>query len=245
MSEPTWYEAVDLVTPHVVRILTPRGSGTGFQFHRLKDNLVGIATAAHVIEHAHAWEDPLRIVHTASGESVLLRQPDRAVFIDEDKDTAAIVFNSSKLGPLPTQTLALAPEKQYLKVGNDIGWLGFPSVAISQLCFFGGRVSAWDSGKTRYLVDGVAINGVSGGPAFHLEEGGPVLMGVLAAYIPNRATGEALPGLAVVQDVSHLHELVKDFASLGEAQEEQSPPVEASPPASDTQTPSTPTKGSA
>ncbi len=31
-----WYKAVETVTPHVVRILTPRGSGTGFFFYRKK-----------------------------------------------------------------------------------------------------------------------------------------------------------------------------------------------------------------
>ncbi len=30
MPELPWQDLVDLVRPHVVRVLTPRGSGTGF-----------------------------------------------------------------------------------------------------------------------------------------------------------------------------------------------------------------------
>lgn len=191
--DTSWSGTVDAVRPHVVRVLTPRGRGTGFQFHRPGENLVVIATAAHVINHAHAWEEPIRITHSESTESILLKSTDRAVFLDEDKDTAAILFASDKLPFLPKETFTLAPAKRYYKVGNQIGWLGFPSVASSQLCFFGGRISAWDDNS--YPVDGVAINGVSGGPAFHpWDEKGPMLMGILSAYIPNRATGEALPG---------------------------------------------------
>jgi hypothetical protein len=36
----TWQDAVDIVTPHVVRIRTPRGSGTGFFSHKTKSGLM-------------------------------------------------------------------------------------------------------------------------------------------------------------------------------------------------------------
>ena len=76
-------------------------------------------------------------------------------------------------------------------------------------------------------MDGVAINGVSGGPAFCGEADGTVtLTGVLSAYIPNRATGEALPGLAVVTDVVEFHGMVGSFKSFEEAQSQQTPPTE-------------------
>ena len=243
-EDKTWFEAVEVVTPYVVGIRTPRGSGTGFLFHRPSDgDIVVLATAAHVIEHAHAWEEPLRLVHAKSEGTVLLRPADRAVFIDEDKDTAALVFPSNKLASLPKETLGLAPEKKFLKVGNAIGWLGFPGVVSSLLCFFRGHVSAWDSRNSMYLVDGIAINGVSGGPAFHLTPDKPMLMGVLSAYIPNRQpTGEALPGLAVVRDVSHLHEVVKHLQSLDKAQEEQSPPEETTAPPVDPSPPPPPSR---
>lgn len=241
MPDPTWYEAVETITPHVVRILTPRGSGTGFLFHRSETGgFIGLATAAHVIDQCHYWEEPIRISHAPSGDSVLVRVADRVIFLDSKKDTAAIVIEADKLA-LPANSLALAPEGKYLRVGNEIGWLGFPAVASAHLCFFGGRVSAWDADSTSYLVDGVAINGVSGGPALHLA-GGPIIMGVLSAYIPNRATGEVLPGLAVVRDVSQFHDLLKDFNSIEEAKEEETPPTEPPKPPSDEPKADVPTK---
>jgi len=238
-EQQTWYGAVEVIEPHVVRILTPRGAGTGFLVAcSPKGDLIALATAAHVIEHAHSWEDPIRIEHTKTGQAVLLKTEDRAVFIEAGQDTAAIVVSADKL-PFPKEALPLAPEKKHLKVGNDIGWLGFPAISSTNLCFFGGRISAWISGA--YLVDGVAINGVSGGPAFHLTAAGPVVIGVVSAYVPNRATGESLPGLAVVRDVTQYHEIVKEFKSLAEAKKEETPPA-PNPPAAEEPKGELPTK---
>lgn len=230
MAEMPWYEGVDMIRPHIVRISTPRGTGTGFLVsHSKNSSVVGIATAAHVIDHAHYWEEPIRIDHISSGESLLVRHTQRAVFIEAQRDTAAMLFQRSNL-PLPTEILQLAPKGAYLRTGADLGWLGFPAIS-TELCFFGGRISAWLAKDSAYLVDGVAINGVSGGPAFTLHENQPLLiMGVLSAYVPNRATGEVLPGLAVVRDVGQFHDLAPTFASLDQAQEQQTPPVAPSPP---------------
>jgi hypothetical protein len=61
----------------------------------------------------------------------------------------------------------------------------------------------------------VAINGVSGGPAFHVDEQGrPLLLGVVSAYLPNKAVGGTLPGLAVVQHVGHLEKWVQSLHAL-------------------------------
>jgi len=222
-----WHELVDKVKPHVVRIETPRYSGTGFFFHRTKTGLIAIATAAHVVDEAQYWEEPLR-VHYDKNEPLLLREGDRAILIDRKRDTAAIVLAGKGL-PVPEKPIELAPEKSHLKVGTDVGWLGYPAgVAGTELCFFGGRVSAFKSRENLYFVDGVVINGVSGGPAFFHPDF-PRIIGVLSAYIPNRTTGETLPGLSVVRDVSHLHELVKDFQSVDEAKKEEKVESEAPP----------------
>jgi hypothetical protein len=124
----------------------------------------------------------------------------------------------------------------FLKVGNEIGWLGFPAIHTANLCFFSGKISAWINVQSAYLVDGVAINGVSGGPAFHLtgaDDNPVVVMGVVSAYIANRATGEVLPGLSVVRDVAQFHELTPTFASLDQALEAE-PLPEPPPPQPDT-----------
>ncbi|MCZ6688253.1 MAG: serine protease [Planctomycetota bacterium] len=222
MPETNWPQAVEHLRPHIVRISTPSNSGTGFLISNTSNsNICGVATAAHVVDHAHYWEEPIRIDHEGSGNSIVIRRDARAVLLDTIRDTAAIIFDRGQL-PLPSSPLTLAPKDKYFKVGNELAWLGFPAVSSANLCFFSGRVSAWLERQSAYLVDGVAINGVSGGPAFFLapEEGAPViLVGVVSAYVPNRATGGELPGLSVVRDVSHFHELAPTFASLDQARE--------------------------
>ncbi|MFZ5877009.1 MAG: S1 family peptidase [Nitrospirota bacterium] len=234
MSPVPWSKAVEIIEPHVVRISTPRGSGTGFLISNGKNNPVcGIATAAHVVDHAHYWEEPIRLDHVSSGKSLVVRRDERAVILDVVRDTAALLFNRGDL-PFPADPLPLAPKDRFLKVGSEIAWLGFPAIPAASLCFFSGNVSAWLQAQGAYLVDGVAINGVSGGPSFHvaLIEDNPVVfvMGVVSAYVPNRATGEVLPGLSVVRDVAQFHELAPTFASLDQARSAETP-AEPPPPA--------------
>ncbi len=226
-----WHEAVDKLTPHVVQITSPQSSGTGFLLSRAKtQQLCGIATAAHVVEHAHYWEQPLRIRLTATGEVLLVRAAERAILIDSPHDTAVVVFDPKDLS-LPDEPLELIEAGSFLKVGGAVGWLGFPAIPSADLCFFTGAVSAWVDAHKAYFVDGVAINGVSGGPAFTaFEESGPFVIGVVSAYMPNRATGEALPGLAIVRDVTQFHEIAQKFRSLEEAKSEQTVPAQPPPP---------------
>lgn len=225
-----WFDAVDIIKPHVVRISTPRGSGTGFLLAQAKNrDFSAIATAAHVIDHAHYWEQPIRIEHAASGKTVLLRAQDRVIFIDEEKDTAGILFDKDKL-PLPVEPLPLTAEGKYLRLGNEVGWLGYPAVSPRNLCFFTGRVSHYDEAENTYLIDGVAINGVSGGPTFF--QAGPAVrvIGIVSAYIANRATGETLPGVALVSGMRRFHDWLKTIASLDAAKAEETKLEDPPPP---------------
>ncbi len=229
-TELPWQTCVAAVEPYVVRLSTPGGWGTGFLLGYSKDsNLVGFATAAHVVQHAHMWEDPIRIDHISIGETRLLRAPDRAISLDSDHDTAVIITMNTSPN-LPKVRLALAPQGKHLTVGNEIGWLGFPAIPAASLCFFSGRVSAWVPAMDAYLVDGNAINGVSGGPAFAVVENDIHLIGVVSAYVPNRATGETLPGLAIVRSVEPLQTEVARLTSFGEAKSEETPPSKDLPP---------------
>lgn len=219
-----WSESCELIKPHVVRITTPQGSGTGFLLARKEETTTcSIATAAHVIDHAHHWEQLIRIQHFSSGKTITLNDSNRAVFLDEETDSAAVVFDSADLD-LPETPLDLSPENKTLKVGFEVGWLGFPAVAPQNLCFFSGRVSVFKHENHAYLVDGVAINGVSGGPAIFNGGKELTLIGVVSAYIPNRATGETLPGLSVIRDVSHLRTTVKLFNTVDDAKKKETPP---------------------
>jgi len=233
MSEYQWHEAIAQLEPYIFRIYTPDGSGTGWLVSRSKTTpLCVIATASHVLDHAYYWEEPIRLHHHSSGKAVLLRPGDRAINIDTVTDTTAIIMNRGELD-LPDVDLPMIKKDYHLKPGVDIGWLGFPAIPWASLCFFSGHISAYLDNEAAYLVDGVAINGVSGGPAFYLISDSAELIGVVSAYIPNRATGDILPGVALVRDVNRFHDLAEGVRTLDEAQAQQSPPIEPPPPAAD------------
>lgn len=222
-----WFEVVEVVKHHVVQISTPRGHGTGFfVWASQATDFCAIATAAHVVNDSSWWEEPIRLLHPSSGDSCILRHADRRLHFDHDRDTAVIVMKKGNLA-LPEQPMDFMPEGNHLLVGNEVGWLGFPAVASGTMCFFSGRVSAWFENDSAYYIDGVSINGVSGGPTFAVlgDSGESILLiGVVSAYIPNVATGQALPGLSVVRDVKPFQEMVKTFRSFEEAAENQEPP---------------------
>ena len=221
-----WHQGITELEPHIVNISTPNGSGTGWLVSLSKETpLCAIATAAHVIDHAHYWELPIRIFHPASEQTMLLRPQDRAVLLEAPLDTAAIIFNRGDM-PFPDSTMPLIEQGYYMKPGNEIGWLGFPALYKAGMCFFSGRISKYNEDEKRYLVDGVAINGVSGGPTFRCDGKTPEIIGIVSAYIANRVTGETLPGVAVVQDVSQFHDVAERFKSIDEAKTTESPPGE-------------------
>ena len=224
------FQAIEEITPHVFSISTQEGSGTGWLVSLSKvSTLCAVATAAHVVNHAHEWNLPIRLGHAKTGKNILLKSESRAIILGEGLDTAAIVFKYGDLD-LPTQTLTLIEQGHHMKQGVEIGWLGFPAITRSGLCFFSGRVSNYIEGDNYYLIDGVAINGVSGGPAFRCGYENSELIGVVSAYMPNRVTGETLPGVAVVQDVTQFYGITQGFKTVDEAKSDESPPEEVSRP---------------
>jgi hypothetical protein len=51
-----WDQIVSKITPHIVKIETQTGYGTGFLFLYNEDQtLCGIATALHIVGHADDW----------------------------------------------------------------------------------------------------------------------------------------------------------------------------------------------
>lgn len=211
---------VDVILPYVVKIRTPGGWGTGFFLNVDPARPYWtIATANHVIVDADEWEQPIRVEHQPSGKSLILHPHERVVYRDPKRDTAMIVFGETEI-PLPSQPLQMIPPKKFLKRGNELAWIGYPVVGEDEACFFNGHCSAWLHGREIYLVDGVAINGVSGGPAFHMNpDGSPTVLGVVSAYRPNQATGVTLPGLAMISGIAHFHEIGTQFKDLADAQE--------------------------
>lgn len=220
MSNSQWYDAIENLRPYVFKVLTPQCSGTGFQMLYSKSKkFCGIATAYHVVEHAYEWDELIKINHLDSQNTLVLKASDRVVIPYANEDLAFILFQENNL-QLKQSVPQIVPPKKSLKQGVEIGWCGFPSVAPpNELCFFAGYISCCLDNQMSYLVDGVAINGVSGGPAFFRPATGePIICGVTTAYIPNRATGEALPGVCVVRSIEPYQQMISDLKNLEDAE---------------------------
>jgi hypothetical protein len=213
----SWESAISEVRPHVVRIQTQNSSGTGFLTLYNHDlSWCGIATAAHVVDHADKWQQPIKVENDVSGR--FLNGPDRVILIDHSTDSAVVLFFKGDL-QLPQVPIALMPMGHPLGIGSEVGWLGYPSMNADMLCFFAGAVSAQNLAQKSYLIDGVAIHGVSGGPVFHRSVDSSIveIIGCMVAYHPNLAAGTPLPGLSRAQDVSHFHGVIQHVKSIDEA----------------------------
>jgi hypothetical protein len=213
-----WNDIVEKVAPYVVKIETPNGHGTGFLCLYNEDHSIyGLATAYHVVEHADRWQQPIRVLHHSSNTTAFINEERRVILSDDSRDSAVILCWDSDL-ELPQQLIPILPVDHRLPIGVEVGWIGYPSISRYTQCFFSGKVSAVQDFRHGYLIDGVAINGVSGGPVLYSSNTeGVQIVGLLTAYMVNRATGEALPGLSVAQDVSHLHEAASRVKNVDEA----------------------------
>jgi hypothetical protein len=233
-----WHIAVSTIEPSIIKIETPSGWGTGFlcAYNHVR-TFVGFATARHVVEEADKWQQPIRLQQVPSGEVILLKEADRVILPDPDprKDSAVIIMPTAKIPAkfkLPETPVPLFPAEKYLRVGINVGWLGYPVISDNALCFFTGNVSAWRNKTEEYLIDGVVINGVSGGPVLCSRGGeAPALeiIGAITAYISNRATGATLPGLSVAQDISHFQRVVTSLTTQEEATQKKKEQGEAEP----------------
>ncbi len=230
-TQTPWHVAFQRIEPYVVKILTPSAAGTGFLVAVTPNkNLIGIATAAHVIDYPHYWELPIRIEHFKSGKTIFLNHRERFIEVNQETDTGSIVFKRGDLA-VSDKVLPTISETKHLKVGVEVGWVGFPALAPTNLCFFSGAISSWVEKEGFYFVDGVAINGVSGGPAFFINADNQIeIIGVVSAYVPNRATGAQLPGLCVIRDVAPLQAMIQGLTNLEEAKQQEKTP-ETPPPA--------------
>lgn len=211
--------------PYVFTVETPNGSGTGFFFaYNETRTIVAVATAAHVVERAFDWRLPIKLRHHVSQKEVFLDHGERVVLLDRQRDSASIMFQRARLADLalPDDPPDMIDPTKYKRIGSEVGWVGYPSVAFPHLCFFTGRISGFITSDDAYLIDGVAINGVSGGPVF--AEGGSDklhVIGTVSAYLPNRVRGDALPGLLRSQDITAFQETIKTIRSLDEARRKQ------------------------
>ncbi len=103
-----WFQAVEIIQPYIVNVLTPGSSGTGFFFRAAEtSDMIAVATAAHVIPESPWYQtpQPIKLVHSASGKERILNPPrDCSVQYQTDLDTAVVFFdrNDFPLGGLDT-----------------------------------------------------------------------------------------------------------------------------------------------
>ena len=151
--------------------------------------------------------------HDAFDEPATFLPHEIGIVLHATLDSAGLTFNLPPIvrDTFPTEPLALVPPDASVKPGVEVAWLGYPYlVPGARLCFFSGHVSAYID--ERYFIDGVAIGGVSGGPAFLCRNVEPNrglhILGSITAYRPSReGTGETLPGVSVADNVSWAHGL--------------------------------------
>lgn len=205
-----WATVVEKVSPAVVKIETRYGQGTGFLLSLPEDfEFHAIVTARHVIEHAAKWDESILIHFSQEEKPYLYREKDRTILFNPRKQDHAVLLVGKRSLELLRSPVELLPFNISLNVGEEVGWLGFP--AGLELCFFSGKISrgagAFGIHEEVYLIDGVAISGVSGGPVIFKNEKDKIYVaGLISAYFPNRATGEPLPGLSIAQTSKVLYE---------------------------------------
>jgi len=156
-----------------------------------------LVTALHVVEDVLGNDKPIELIK--SDGTVISKVVDGFLKIypigPPECDTALIevptkqpLYGEASLMPMPLKTM--------LPRGSPIGWLGYPGLVLPELCFFQGVVSGYSETPPIYFVDGVAINGVSGGPAF---DPSGLVVGFVSSYLPNRVRQDTtLPGLMII-----------------------------------------------
>jgi hypothetical protein len=203
------HEAAEYVSRCVIAIETPEAMGTGFVISMVRPTEkqpsihgITIGTAWHVLSDFHGkkgkksdlklirWEDKIDLVSQCENVGLL-------PVMDEIYDCGVIICQSRQPLFELQNLLPFIPNDVMLRRGAEVSWLGFPGLVVDrELCFFNGHISGYVSDPPAYLVDGVAINGVSGGPVFDNRKH---IVGFVSAYIPNRLNQNlVLPGLSSI-----------------------------------------------
>ena len=171
-----YYNQYEKIRPFIYKIETPHAHGTGFQVSvSERSNFMAIVTAFHVIKEVDIWELPIIISSESLDIKYKIYAQDRVIMNSNGKDAAIIIFklppdHSIKLAP--NSALASLPyvnKNTELKIGSFVGWAGFPGIInCNKPSFFAGHISSVGTDLTGkyYMIDGNAINGVSGGPVF-------------------------------------------------------------------------------
>lgn len=200
VTAPLWPEVIPKLEPLVLRVYAGNSVGTAFiiGLNRADDaRTTMLVTALHVVEHVLGNDLPLELVRSDGAVvSELISGPVHVYLVGPPECDTALIQVPTKEPLISQEELLPIPLESMLPRGCELGWLGYPGLVLPELCFFRGVVSGFQEEPPVYLVDGVAINGVSGGPAF--DRSG-LVVGLVSAYVPNQVTStKTLPGLMIV-----------------------------------------------
>lgn len=211
MPDVEWGDCLSKIQPLLVRIEIPDSYGSGFmveKYQKEKRELLLIATAYHVVAHAVEWLEPIRITHVPTSSVFAFAPDQRVVYHDIGRDLALIEVDAKHF-PFPAYHPLFTPAGSYVVPGHLIGWCGYPNIAPSTSCFFTGYISALYNDGGDYYVDGNAVHGVSGGPAFAALEGDTKVIGLVTNHFANVQPGHTLPGLSVVRNINPIADSVR------------------------------------
>jgi hypothetical protein len=205
--ELPWDKVVDRAERIVFRIHAGQSSGTCFVVSLGKQQESEVyhymlATAWHVVKDIAGSNHELQFV-AANGKTVYEAKAGHyGIFRlgSEHFDTAVIWINSKIRFVAQEDLLPLLDYDLQMPRGVELGWVGFPGIVSSEFCFFKGSVSGYLHDPPTYLIDGVAVNGVSGGPAL---DNRAHIIGLVSSYIPNQVDEyTTLPGLLTLIPIS-------------------------------------------
>ncbi len=204
-----WVSAAERVSKVVFRLEGDPSSGTCFAVSCSETKnpysyFLMLATAYHVVKDQKQGS-LLRLI--SSDETMVLDSQTNDILVVPpslpEYDIALLFVESQHPLIAPKDLPPFPPDNgNYPARGTELGWLGYPGVAWPELCFFRGSISGYQSNPPNYLIDGVSINGVSGGPAFN-QDG--VIFAAVQRYLPNRLSDNlTLPGLMGAVPISSL-----------------------------------------
>jgi hypothetical protein len=199
-SSDTWALLAKKFEKIIFRIEVEEEGGTGFLISKsVKENgltALMIITAAHVIEKG--INDSSKLVRVISDkEEVIFTNKVNKIYIIHlgpiEMDIGLVLVEDINIDIKSDDLQPLLPYSYIPERGAKVGWLGYPGIVWPELCFFEGVISGYLNEKGTYLVDGVAINGVSGSPVFN-DQG--LIFGFVTEYLPNIDEKQRLlPGL--------------------------------------------------